>query len=293
MTVNKLTLFILDDNIPKIPEYVEQSLYDTKMDAASLSNLVSTVEWKGQYNLKQLISFILDSEHAYSGIIATWGFTHPSICLNEIDAGLIPDIIVYDWEYGSETNKESSNWLMEILNSTKAFVFVYSIIRNEIPPFLNKKEFDEYSNRFQLFLKGDTTSSAFSSEEFILQYILTKITKANRIKIQGIEITFQENGYLDNPSDILFLEKIFGRVALIRNLKEKGNTISQESIEEIIANVSDRLLYDTKRDLLLSPNSTLLIEKYKPEEELKYIEVLKKYGLQKLVEVLEIGLVKV
>ncbi|MBA7532091.1 hypothetical protein ES705_24317 [subsurface metagenome] len=293
MTVDKLTLFILDDNIPKTPEYVEQSLYDTKMDAASLSHLVSTVEWKGQYNLKQLTSFILDSEHAHSGIIATWGFTHPSICLDEIDAGLIPDIIVYDWEYGSETNKESSNWLMEILNSTKAFVFVYSIIRNEIPPFLNKKEFDKYSSRFQLFLKGDTTSSVFSSEEFILQYILTKITKANRIKIQGVEIAFLENDYLDNPSDILFLEKIFGRAALINYLKEKGSTVSQESIEEMITNVSDRLLYDTKRNLLISPNSTLLIEKYKPEEELTYIESLKNYGLQKLIEVLEIGLVKV
>lgn len=293
MTVDKLTLFILDDNIPKIPEYVEQSLYDTKMDAASLSHLVSTVEWKGQYNLKQLTSFILDSEHAHSGIIATWGFTHPSICLNEIDAGLIPDIIVYDWEYGSETYKESSKWLMEILNSTKAFVFVYSIIRNEIPPFLNKKEFDEYSSRFQLFLKGDTTSSVFSSEEFILQYILTKITKANRIKIQGVEITFQENDYLDNPSDILFLEKIFGRAALVNYLKEKGSAVSQESIEEMITNISDRLLFDTKRNLLISPNSTLLIEKYKPEEELTYIESLKNYGLQKLIEVLEIGLVKV
>ena len=133
----KVILFILDDNIPKIPEFVEQSLYDTKMDAVSLSHLVSIDEWKGQHNLKQLTSYILNSEHSQSGALETWGFTHPSICLDEIEAGILPDVIVYDWEYGTESNKERSDWLIEILKLTNAFVFVYSMFRNIIPPFLN------------------------------------------------------------------------------------------------------------------------------------------------------------
>jgi hypothetical protein len=290
---NKATLFILDDNIPKISEYVEQSLYDTKINATSLSHLVNNAEWTGHHNLKQLTFDILNSEHQKNGTLETYGFTHPSICLTEIEAGLLPDVIVYDWEYGTESNKERTDWLIEILKLTNAFVFVYSKFRDEIPPFLNRKEFNEHSNRLQLFLKGDNASSVFSSEEFIIQYILSKITKANNIRVHGVKISFQENGYLDNPSDILFLEKIFGRVALMENLKENDNTLSQESIEEMIAKIKGMLLHDTKRNLLLLPNSTLLITKYKPEGKLTYLETMKKYGLHKLIEVLEIGLVKI
>ena len=61
----------------------------------------------------------------------------------------------------------------------------------------------------------------------------------------------------------------------------------------MIAKIKDMLLHDTKRNLLLLPNSTLLIAKYKPEGELKYLETIKRYGLRKLIEVLEIGLVKI
>ncbi len=293
MAKNKITLFILDDNIPKIPEYVEKSLYDGKLDAVSLAHLVSSAEWTGHHNLKQLTSDILNSEHSKTGAISTFGFTHPEICLTEIEEGLIPDVIVYDWEYGTETNTERSNWLLEILNLTKDFVFVYSKFRDTIPPYLNKKEFQEHSNRLQLFKKGDISSSIFSSEEFILQYILSQISKTNSIKIQGTQIAFKENGYLDSSSDILFLEKIFGKTVLIENLKKNANIISQKSIEEMLGRIEVKILCDTKRNLLVSPDSSLFVEKYSPEKEMTYLEVLKKFGLQKLIEVLEIGLTKV
>lgn len=286
---DKLILFILDDNIPKISEYVERELYEEKLSAESLAHLVSSAEWTGQYNLRQLTSFILDSEHAKTSELETWGFTHPSLCLDAIDEGLQPNIIIYDWEYGSESNRESSNWLKEILNSTEAFVFVYSMVRNEIPPFLNKAEFDIYSKRFQLFLKGDADNSVFSSEEFILQYILSKITKTNHIKIHGIDISFQENGYLDRPSDILHLERIFGRLALGKKIEEGLTTISDETIEHILEDISIKIYYDKKKNILVTADS-ILINKVDTTNELNAIEVLKNYGLSKLKEVLETGI---
>ncbi len=291
MTAYKITLFILDDNIPKTPEYVDQSLYDGKLDAASLLHLVNSDEWKGEHNLKELTTFILNSEHAKSGELEVCGFTHPSLCLDAIDEGLLPNIIIYDWEYGSETNKESSNWLIEILNSTESFVFVYSMVRNEIPPFLNKADFDEYSSRFQLFLKGDTGSSVFTSEEFIYQYIVSQITKSNNIKIQGFNITFQENGYLDNPSDILYLERILGRLALREKLAKGINTISNETIEELLEDISIRIYHDDNKNLLVTSDFKL-VKKIMPSKELSAIEVLRNYGLVALKEVLEIGVAK-
>ena len=293
MTSNKVTLFILDDSIPKTPEYVEKSLYDGKLDALSLSHLIDSMEWTGQHNLKQLTSSFLNSEHSKSGKLEVCGFTHPSLCLDAIDEGLLPSIIIYDWEYGSETNKESSNWLMEILTSTKAFVFVYSMVRNEIPPFLNKADFDEFSSRFQLFLKGDASSSVFTSEEFIHQYVVSQITKTNNIKIQGANITFQENGYLNNPSDILYLERILGRLALREKLQKGVTTISNESIEKLIEDINISIRYDESKGLLVTSDSPIMAKRVEETTEVSAIEVLRQHGLVTLKELLEIGVAKV
>ena len=292
MEADKITLFILDDNIPKIPEFVEQSLYDEKISAASLNRLLDSSEWTGQHNLKQLTSFIIESDHFNSGNIEVWAFTHPSLCLDAIDEGLLPNVIIYDWEYGSETNKESSNWLKEILNSTQAFVFVYSMVRNEIPPFLNKTEFDEFSDRFQLFLKGDIKSSVFSSEEFILQYIVSTISKSNQIKLQGFDISFEENGYLSAPSDILYLEKILGRLALKKKLAAGIESISDHSIEQLLEGINIEIHHDDEKNLLVTADSNLMIKKIKSSRTLTAIDVLKEFGLLKLREVLEIGVAK-
>lgn len=290
---NKLTLFIVDDQIPTIPEFVENSIYNSKLDVGSLQHLIKVAEWKGQHSLKRLTTDILKSDHSQTGALLTYGFTHPSICLDEIDKGLQPDLIIYDWEYGSESNIESAKLLIEILNLTNAFVFVYSLVRNEIPPFLNKLEFDAFADRFQLFLKGDTNSSIFSSEEFILQYIVSRISKSNVIKIQGITVTFNENGYLDNPSDILHLESIFGRAFLLDRIKTIGFTWSEQNIENMLLSISDKLMLDEKRNLLITSDSTLFISKFNPNLELSFIEAFKRFGLLKIIEALEIGIVKV
>lgn len=289
----KVTLFILDDNIYKSQEFVDRSVYDTKIDSELLLQLADSYEWKGQHNLQALTIDILKSVHGQSGNIATYGFTHPSICLDEIDGGLKPEIVIFDWEYGSESNKESSNWLTEILNSTEAFIFVYSQVRDVIPPFLNKQEFDKYAHRFQLFLKGDDKNAIFTSEEFILQYILSRVSNSNRIKLQGLDVSFNENGYLNNPTDILHLEKIFGRTFLIEQLKNQNLSINNKTIENIVGNVTSKILVDNKHNFLITPDSTLLIEKFKPEGEISYLDVLKNYGLSALKEVLETGLKKI
>lgn len=293
MVTNKLTLFIIDDNIPKLPEFVEKSVYDGKLNGDILMHLLHSSEWKGQYNLKELTYLILNSEHVKSGEMKVFGFTHPSLSLDSIDEGLIPNIVIYDWEYTSESPINSSKWLTEILESTDAFVFVYSKVRNDIPVFLNKQNFDKYSNRFQLFLKGDTDSSVFSSEEFIHQYIVSQLSRANKIRIRGVNISFQENGYLKNPSDILYLEKILGRISLRKKLESEITQISNESIEKLIEDININIYYDEKKCLLITSDSQVALKNFELAKELTVIDVLQRYGLLTLEELLEIGIVKV
>jgi hypothetical protein len=273
---NKITVFILDDNIYKSQEFVEKSIYDSKIDSNLLLQLTDSFEWKGQHNLQELTSNILKSKHSQSNDIITYGFNHPSICLDEIDKGLKPDVIVFDWEYGSESNKESSNWLREILTAVPtAFIFVYSQVRDAIPPFLNKQEFDKHAKRFQLFLKGDAENAIFTSEEFIFQYILSRVSNSNEIKVQGFKISFNDNGYLKNPTDILHLEKILGRNFLIEKFKNNNFSMTDDSIEQLMENYKGKILFDSNKNLLITPDSKLLIEKFKPKEELSYAELLK------------------
>ena len=291
---NKITVFILDDNIYKSQEFVDKSIYDSKIESKLLLQLTDSFEWKGQHNLQKLTSDILKSKHSQSNNIITYGFNHPSICLDSIDNGLKPDVIVFDWEYGSESNKESSNWLTEILSiAPNAFIFVYSQVRDAIPPFLNKQEFDKHAKRFQLFLKGDAENSIFTSEEFIFQYILSRVSNNNEVKLQGYKINFNKNGYLKDPTDILHLEKILGRNFLIEKFKNNDFSITDNSIEQLMENYNGKMLFESSKKLLITPDSKLLIEKFKPKEELSFADVLKIFGLSKLKEVIEAGIAKV
>jgi len=290
---SKLTVLILDDSFPKIPEFIDESIYSEKIDSTSLAHLVKTGSWSGQHNLKELTSLLVKSEHIKSGELLLYGFTHPSLCLDEIDDGLQPDIIIFDWEYGSETNNVSSRWLKEILDLTKSFVFVYSMIRNSIPPFLNKSVFDEHSERLQLFLKGDRSNSVFSSEEFIHQYIVSQITMSNEIKIQGKKISFLKNGYLDNPTDILYLERILGRISLINKLKKDINSISNESIEELLNSIELKFYFQKEKNRLIASDWSFKSSNRKTDKEFSAVEVAQKFGLVTLQELMEIGVIKI
>jgi hypothetical protein len=291
----KLTLLILDDNIPISQEYVERSVYDQKIDSESLSELARSANWRGEHNLQRLILDLLDSRPFQDHRIDFFGYTHPEICLSDVEAGLRPDIIVYDWEYGAQGYIDSSRWLGEFFDKTGAFVFVYSNVRNEIPPFLNKAEFNNYAKRFQLFLKGESGNTVYSSEEFILQYILSRLEKSTQITVQGVKIDFSENGYLRDPSDILYLESILGRKFLMTQIESLGRVIDNSSIENIIGKFNGILLFDPERRFLVAPDHSILVDKFqlKPENNMTYLEALKRFGLIKLKEALEAGIAKV
>jgi hypothetical protein len=291
--VSPITVFLIDDEFPKTMEFVAAGVYNSGISADNLYHLAITEDWKSQFPLQQLIKDLVASESLKDGMIKLIGFTQPSQALSFLGQGQYPSIIIYDWEYGMPNPTESQNLLLELFEKTKAFVFVYSIVRNKIPEFLNKSDFDKFAKRFQLFLKGSSDNYIFSSEEFILQYILSRVSSNFLIKLQGIDIRFSENGYLESPTDILYLEKILGRNLVLEKLKELGFAISQESIEKLFENVNGKLLFDSTNKLLITEDSIILKDKFHPDVELSYSEVLKKYGLLKLRELIEIGYLKV
>lgn len=293
MSYKPVNIYILDDEFPKTPEFIAKSVYDSAISSDNIYHLAITQNWLGLQPLQQLIKDIINSKPFADGMINLSGFTKPPQALSAIDKGEMPDIVIYDWEYDMPKPKESQDWLLEVLGKTKAFVFVYSKVRDELPPFLNKEIFDKHANRFQLFLKGSSENTIFSSEEFILQYLLSRVSSNYQIKLRGIEINFSSNGYIENPSDILHLENIVGRNFLLDELKDLDFSITQENVEKLIEKANGKLLFDESRGFLITPDSTIFVEQFKPNTEITYIEALKKFGLMKLKEVLEVGLVKI
>lgn len=285
-----MDIFLIDDEFPKIPEFADASIYDSGINSENLYHLAVTQTWKGLQYLQQLIKDLITSKPYQANKIRITGYTKPTQCLFDIEAGLKPEVVIYDWEYGMPNPTESQQWLLDILNSTEAFVFVYSKVRDELPPFLNKKVFDTYSKRFQLFKKGSTDHSIFSSEEFIFQYILGKIVKSGKIKIQGFDIEFTANSYLKNASDILYLERIFGRIELLEQLKKNHFNINDTTIEKILSEAAGYLFFNESKGILICPDESSLIEKFQPLKEISFVDVAKHYSIFKLEETLEKGI---
>ena len=290
----KLTVFIIDDNLPTRDDFVSEQVYDREINMDQLRSLVKKGNWRGEGSLLELIKMLLNHEYVKKGYLNIFGFKHPEICLSSIRKNLKPDILIYDWEYGSHQYQKSSNWLFQILNkSKKTFVFVYSGYISEAPHFLNKDDFKPYAKRFQLFLKGEKERSIFSSEEFILQYVLTRIRENNIIKIQGTDIYFTSSGYLKKPKDILYLERILGKSFLISEIKKLGNKINKDNIDKMIKKSEGNVLLSENKKFLIDSDQEYLIESFSAKEKISYLQVVQKYGIKKLLEAIESGLVKV
>jgi len=287
--MNKKIVFIVDDSIPKPKESVNDAIYENPITTNELVRLSKNNIWKGELNLQKTVDNLTLNDYTTEGLIEVYGFIHPEICLIAIESGILPDVIIYDWEYGNSLpNQNSGDLLLEILETTTAFIFVYSGVFNMIPPTLNKSKFNPFSDRFQLLAKGNHSHLIFSSEEFIYQYVVSLINKSNNIKIQGIEIDFKSNGYLNEPSDILYLEQIFGRAFIVDQLK-KNSIINDEAIEQMLSTSESLILFNEEKKMLVTPENKSLIGKGSYLA-LNYMQVIKKFSVQILEETLEKGL---
>jgi hypothetical protein len=287
---NKIRVFILDDRLPKPQEFVERSIFNAPISQDNLKYLVQHGQWTDEPNLKRLLSDVLSHEYTTQGFITVSGYTNPEICLSHLSKKHMPHVIIYDWEYENQT-KDSGPWLLEILQMTKAFVFVYSGVRNSVPPTLNKKEFDPFAERFQLFAKGSSADSVFTSEEFLYQYILSLVSNNNVIKVGGLSVEFESSGYLSSPTDILHLEAILGRASLLNLIEQNRNKITASSVEKMMESINGQLLLSRDKGVLISQGFPLFDKA--AAEEISYLVALREFGLGKIEEALKTGFAKV
>lgn len=285
----------MDDEFPIIDEFRQRGVYNSPISGQNLYHLAVNSSWNHLIDLQQLIKDIFSNQVCKEGLVELFGLNTPTKVLSEIERGNSPDIIIYDWEYPDAPihSLKSKEWLLEILKTTDAFVFVYSKMRNEIPQFLNTVEFSEFSPRFQLFLKGGKVKSSFSAEEFILQYVIGAASKSGKIKIDGIEIEFTENNYLSSASDILYLQRILGKQYVLDELNKINFSIDEASVEKILNDSKGIIYYNEEMKILINPKVNYDTKKIQPYLELSYLDVVKKFSINQLEDTLERGILPV
>lgn len=287
MMSNPINVFLIDDEFPPRQEFVNRGVFETGISSEDLFILSVSESWGSLHFLQELIKNIVVSSPSKNGLINLTGFKSPSIALDSIDAGLIPDVVIYDWEYGMPNPTESQQLLLEILEATETtFVFIYSKVRDDIPQFINIRAFDPYAKRLQLFLKGSTSHSIFSSEDFILQYILGRVTDDVNIKIQGYDVEFTPNAFLQKASDILYLERIVGKLYLLEELKKIQFTINNYTVENLLNDTNGTLYYSEGKGLLVSPDEKAIIGSISDLKEIGFAVAAKEFSISKLEEAL-------
>jgi hypothetical protein len=286
-----INVFLLDDEFPMLDEFRQRGVYLSAINKDDLYHLAVNSEWKHLIDLQQLVIDIITSRACQEGLVNLVGFNTPTQALKEIENGLLPDVVIYDWEYPNAPmhSPNAKNWLLEILRKTEAFVFVYSKMRDELPRFLNLSEFVEFAPRFQLFLKGGKFKSSFSAEEFIYQYIIGTATDRGEIKINGVKVEFASNNYLKSASDILFLQRILGSQYVLDELNKIDFTVNELGVEKILNDSNGYLLFSEKKNILVNPTEKINQQELEPLVKLSYAEVIKRFSIEVLEDTLERG----
>ena len=286
-----INVFLIDDEFPIIEEFRQNGIYNSAISTENLYHLAVNSQWNHLLDLQQLIKDIVTSQACQEGLINLIGFNSPTQALSDIDNKILPDVVIYDWEYPNApiTSLNSKNWLLEILKKTDAFVFVYSKMRDELPRFLNSPDFSIFATKFQLFLKAGKIKSSFSSEEFILQYIIGTASNSGDIKIDSLPIKFTSNNYLATAGDILYLQRILGSQYVLDEMKQINFTINEAGVEKILNDSKGYLLYSETKKVLINPLDKINRTELEPLIKLSYAEVVKRFSFSILEDTLERG----
>ncbi|HEY5124959.1 MAG TPA: hypothetical protein VIK14_14600, partial [Ignavibacteria bacterium] len=259
-----------------------------------LQKIVSNnVGWKEERDLLYLTTLLLQCELFKKDRLEIKWAKNPNFLLSAIDEEkYLPNLVIYDWEYGTSfmVPEDSLSELLELLGST--FFFIYSAYAQNIPIHLLKNQLDKYAARFQVLLKGDS-SYVTNSEEIIFEYIALRIDKNPTIKIGGMDVQFNSSGFLTDYKDILYLDNLLGRDAILKGLKQLKNVLSEETISSMLDNLNLKI-YSSSNESIMTLDDIISNQKlFGQLKEISNNYAYKKLGLKKLKELIENGTVKV
>ncbi len=177
-------------------------IIDDKLPAANFANVMDDKTLLNQKN----IQFLLDNKEVWkdkvlydftlklfkSDEFEISGFLHHSFFLNHIEDYLFsPDIIVFDWDVGSDTNPENN--LLDILSKKYCLVAIYTEAdkEDEITQIIKKPDFSNYKEDRLFLVKKDEDQSVdriyqkISEKKDTFSFVIGK--KLKKIILQAVD----------------------------------------------------------------------------------------------------------
>lgn len=291
---------IIDD---KLPYNINTDVVDKFFPSTKIEEWIKKGDWSKEGDLKKLLERIFASDLYNHKELEVIGFLFPSALLNYLSGpNEHPKLIIFDWEYQTN-NQDTKRLLIEIIKKTSAFIFIYTAKADTIWQLLvgessekndlSGDAFESNINRLQLLKKGDNKISLFSSEDLIIQFIISQFKKAYEFKMGAHSIRFEENKFLKSPSDILLLETMLGRKYLLEKLEKANFEISDQTIENIFSDVKVKFYLSKDKQYLMETNTENNRKKYGALEEFSFLSALSKFGVKTIDKTLERGIAQV
>lgn len=270
---------IVDD---KFPYDIKAGSSDTPFFQDQIERWLESADWHDEHSLRELVSRLISTDLAEHKDIRLLAFLHPTALLDYLRHNPEPHVIVFDWEY--QTNQAATkSQLIEVLALTKnAYVYVYTALANDIWSVLTGKTFDENKNRIQLLMKGDTSGSIFSSEENIVQNVISHFSKAYAFDVQGHHVRFEENEFIEKPEDLYFLESVLGKDELMKKLAKVNYEISNESMTQMLGDVELSFYVSKDNKYILDSDIESNQKEYGPLIKLSLLSSLQQHPIELL-----------
>ena len=264
----------------------------TKLEFHDIQDLIGSDEWGIESDLRELNMQLITKSIHFKKRINVNGFYNPEFYFNNENNAW--DFLSFDWEYRmQQEDKRSENYLLEILNSTRAKVFVFTgwDLRMHISSIIEGGELKRYrdENRLEMLEKNED-----GNVSKMVESVMNIINKGEEVQFGDSTILIKPSRHIVDSDDLWILRSLIGSDNIFSTLRDlNSSVIDESSILNMFENSKFKFFIDKENTILSASNNQLISEKFGELEPLSMINALNIFGIEKLEETREIGFSKI
>jgi hypothetical protein len=188
-----------------------------------------------------------------------------------------------------QTEKDSEQYLLEILNATSAKVFVFTgwEKRIHVSSIIESGEFKRFTEMGRLEMLEKNEDDNVTE---MLNNVTNLIDKGEEIQIGDLTILIKPSRHIVDSDDFWMLRSLIGSDNILSFLKEMNSTvIDEDSILNMFEKSNFKFFIDKKNSILSASNNQLVASKLGELDELSMSDALSIFGIEKLEEAREKG----
>jgi len=250
--------------------------------------LTGVDEWGSETDLRELNMQLVAKSVQFKGRINVNGFYNPEFFFSTQKGKW--DFLSFDWEYKMhQAEKDSEHYLLEILNTTTAKVFVFTgwekrIHVSSIMEGADFKHFREMG-RLEMFEKNEDDNVTQ-----MLNNVAKFIDKGEEVQFLGVTILIKPSRHIVDSHDFWLLKSLIGSENILSVLEEiRSKVINEESIQMMFEKSKFKFFIDKRNSILSASNNQLVASKLGELDELSMSVALSIFGIEKLEEAREKG----